>query len=304
MTTLTGQSFQIEYPEADGEPMAESDPARDYLIYGVEALDIYFQSRRNVYVSGNLFIYYQQGDPSAVVSPDVFVVFGVSKRKRRSYQLWREGNKAPAFVLEVTSRTTRKQDEEEKPKLYAQLGVQEYFQYDPVGDYLQPQLKGSRLIDGQYQAIETQTLSPPRMGMSEVISLHSQVLGLDLRLEEPGFAVAIGSAQAIAEMPRELRFYDPQTNEKLLSHRESEQARQLAEQAQAQAEQAQAQAEQAQIQAEQALQSEAQARRAAVPRLRAMGLNVEQIAQALELPVAEVERMASMGESDGNPVTS
>ncbi len=73
-------SSEIVCPSSDGAPMAESDSARDYLIYAVEALDIYFQNRPDVYVSGNLYIYYKPGVPSAVVAPDVFVVFGVSKR--------------------------------------------------------------------------------------------------------------------------------------------------------------------------------------------------------------------------------
>ena len=53
-------SNEVFYPEGDGLPIAESDPARDYLIYGVEALSLYFQTRSDVYVSGNLFIYYKQ----------------------------------------------------------------------------------------------------------------------------------------------------------------------------------------------------------------------------------------------------
>lgn len=48
--------FEIEYPEADGEPMSESDQTRDYLIYGIKALRHYFRNRADVYVSGNLFI--------------------------------------------------------------------------------------------------------------------------------------------------------------------------------------------------------------------------------------------------------
>jgi hypothetical protein len=61
--TLTSSQLKtpIIYPDTDGAPMAESDPARDYLIYSVEALSIYFQNRDDVYVSGNLFIYYKQG---------------------------------------------------------------------------------------------------------------------------------------------------------------------------------------------------------------------------------------------------
>ena len=166
----------IVYPDTDGAPMAESDPARDYLIYAVEALSLYFQDREDVYVSGNLFIYYKQGIPDAVVAPDVFVVFGVSDRKRLSYKVWQEGGKTPDFVLEVTSATTRNSDEEEKPQKYAQMEVAEYFQYDPTGDYLQPQLKGSRLVNGKYQSLRGEVLE------DGTLSIHSQALGLDLRL--------------------------------------------------------------------------------------------------------------------------
>jgi Uma2 family endonuclease len=73
--------------------MTESDATREYLIYAVEVLRLHFESRRQVYVSGNLFIYYEEGNPKAVVSPDVFVVFGVSPRFRRSYKTWQEMEK-------------------------------------------------------------------------------------------------------------------------------------------------------------------------------------------------------------------
>jgi Uma2 family endonuclease len=192
----------IIYPDTDGSPMAESDPARDYLIYSVEALSIYFQNRDDIYVSGNLFIYYKQGVPSAVVAPDVFVIFGVPNKKRLSYKVWEENNKAPDFILEITSLTTQENDEQEKPLKYAQMGVREYFQYDPTGDYLQPPLKGSRLVNNGYQPIP-ETILP-----DGVLSIHSQVLGLDLRLIEG-----------------KLRFYNPQIGKKLLSHQETEQAR-------------------------------------------------------------------------------
>lgn len=237
----------IVYPDSDGAPMAESDPARDYLIYGVEALNIYFQNRADVYVSGNLFIYYKKGVPSAVVAPDVFVVFGVEKKKRKSYKVWEEGGKVPSFILEVTSATTQENDEEQKPKTYARMGVLEYFQYDPTGDYLNPQLKGLHLVEGEYQLITPNFLA-------NGVIIYSQVLGLDLRLIEG-----------------ELRFYHPQTGERLLSPEETEQARR---------------------QAEQALQQEAQARRDAIPRLLGLGLNVEQVAEALSLSVEEVRQFS------------
>jgi Uma2 family endonuclease len=61
------------------------------------------------------------------------------------------------FVLEITSLTTKQQDEEAKPRLYASLGIQEYFQYDPTGDYLNPQLKGKQLVNGSYEPIQSAT---------------------------------------------------------------------------------------------------------------------------------------------------
>jgi Uma2 family endonuclease len=284
MTTFAANS-RIEYPDSDGEPMAESDSARAYLTYCVEALDIYFQSRPGVYVSGNLFIYYCQGDPSAVVAPDVFVAFGVSKRQRRSYQLWREGNKVPAFVLEITSATTKSKDEIDKPRLYAQLGVQEYFQYDPTGDYLKPQLKGFTLVSGEYQPISP---TSPTDSQDSELCLHSQALGLNLCLQMGATqSLRLSEVDALL-MPRELRLYDPQTGEKLLSHRETEQARLEAEQARLAESEARAQAEQACLAESEARSQAEQARLTAVPRLLQMGLTPEQVAEALGLGLDDV----------------
>ncbi len=270
------------YPYCDGEPMAESDPARDYLIYGVEALSIYFQNREDVYVSGNLYLYYQKGVPKAVVAPDVFVIFGVEKKKRKVYKVWEEGGKVPNFILEVTSKKTKKVDEEEKPITYQNLGVEEYFQYDPTGDYLKQQLKGVRLVEGVYQPIAKSVAT------GGVVSMYSETLELDLRL-----------------INKELRFYNPQTNEKLLSYQETEEARLAETQARREAEQgrlieaqARREAEKAQREAEKERLAEAQARREAeqaqreaVPRLWALGLSVEQIAAALSLSIEEVQRL-------------
>jgi Uma2 family endonuclease len=61
------------------------------------------------------------------------VVFGVPRRKRRVYLLWEE-RRAPSFVIEVTSRKTRKIDWEKKYELYARLGVTEYVLFDPLDE--------------------------------------------------------------------------------------------------------------------------------------------------------------------------
>jgi Uma2 family endonuclease len=197
---------QIEYPSSDGEPMAESDFQRKPLIYTVEALGIYFQNRPDVYVSGDLFIYYEEGNPQARVAPDVFVVFGVSKEDRPSYFVWKEG-KTPDFVLEITSRSTVSVDQGAKRGIYAYMGVTEYFQYDPTGDYLRPSLRGLRLAGENYVPIRS------RMTADGAHIVPSEVLELELRHDDSG-----------------LRLYDPASGKKLLSHQEAEAAR-LEEQA-------------------------------------------------------------------------
>jgi len=58
----------IEYPDSDGKPIAEGDIQRDYIIYVIDALRTYFHNRSDVYISGNLFIYYEQGNPQSVVA--------------------------------------------------------------------------------------------------------------------------------------------------------------------------------------------------------------------------------------------
>ena len=185
--------------------MAESDFQRGPLTYAVEALRIYFRDHPDVYVSGNLFIYYEEGNPQAVVAPDVFVVFGASKQDRMTYRLWEEPA-APGWVMEITSRSTRQEDQGAKRALYTRLGVQEYWQYDPTGDYLNPPLQGLRLEAGAYAPIAAQHLPDGTQ------ALHSGVLGLDVRLEDG-----------------RMYFYDVDRGEKLLNHEEAEQRRRAAE---------------------------------------------------------------------------
>jgi len=207
MSTVIHPATEIYYPDSDGQPMAGSDFQREPLIYAVESLRIHFRRREDVYVSGNMFLYYEEGNPKAVVAPDVFVVIGAPNRDRYSYKLWQEP-KGPDFVLEITSKSTRTEDRGPKRGIYALLGVSEYWQYDPTGDYLQPPLQAFRLVEENYWPMPAATLPDGSRVM------HSAVLGLELRLEN-GI----------------LRFYDPLTGQKLLSHEEAEQARQQAEQA-------------------------------------------------------------------------
>ena len=181
----------VEYPSSDGKPIAESDSQRIPLTYAVDRLRYHFRNHADVYASGNLLIYYEEGNPRARVAPDVFVVFGVRNVERSSYRLWEEG-KGPDFVLEITSRATWREDQRKKRELYRRLGVREYWQYDPTRDYLEPPLQGSELVEGAYERL------PEREMADGTLALRSEVLGLELRLTG-----------------RRLRFHDPQSGEDL-----------------------------------------------------------------------------------------
>jgi len=140
----------VHYPESDGKPVAESDLHRTLLLGTVEALAWHFRSDPDIYVSGNMLLYYVEGDPRKCVAPDVFVVKGVIKRMRGNYRLWAEGQ-SPCLVIEFTSKSTRREDQHGKRALYARIGVREYFLFDPEGDYLRPRFQGYRLVDGDFE---------------------------------------------------------------------------------------------------------------------------------------------------------
>ena len=167
----------VEYPCSDGQPMAESEIHAQCMMYATAALRRHFQrhAQRDVYVSSNHFIYYERGNPRAVVAPDVYVVIGAPVHLRDSYLLWNEP-KGPDFVLEATSRSTRREDLGHKREVYAALGVTEYFLYDPRDEYLTPPLQGFTLEDGQYRPLPAMTVLPGRG-----VAIRSEVLGLELR---------------------------------------------------------------------------------------------------------------------------
>ena len=147
-TVASTRKRLLEYPTSDGKPMAETDLHRDLMLALIETLKFWFAPKPKYYVSGNLLIYYEPGNKRKHVSPDVFVVPGVAKKARPYYLTWEEG-RTPDFVIELTSSSTRREDTDRKFRFYRdRLKVQEYFLFDPFGDYLDPQLQGYRLLAG------------------------------------------------------------------------------------------------------------------------------------------------------------
>ncbi|MBD0311070.1 MAG: Uma2 family endonuclease, partial [Microcoleus sp. T1-bin1] len=201
--------------------------------------------------------------------------FGVANRKRDNYKVWEEGGITPDFVLEITSQTTQTKDQETKPEIYRALGVREYFQYDPSGDYLNPILQGVRLINNQYEPIAANNIA------FDTLWLFSEVLGLELHI-----------------ISGELRFRVPETGEFLKTHKEENLGRLAEEEARLVAESAFQQSEQARLAAESAFQQSEQARLAAESTLRDLvtqllnsGMSLEQVAQMMNLSTVEVRRL-------------
>ncbi len=171
---------EIDYPESDGKPMAETPEHRDVLTESVETLKDRFANHPKVYVSGNMMMYHVRGDTRRHFSTDVFVAFGIPKLpERRVYLLWKE--KSPDVAIELTSKSTKKKDTKDKFELYHELRIREYFLFDPLEEYLKPSLQGFRLMEEDYVRIEPVDGRLP----SEVLQLHLERQGWQLRFWDP-----------------------------------------------------------------------------------------------------------------------
>ena len=182
MSRVIRPAAVVDYPYSDGRPLAESEAQLRAILYLVTALYAHFRDREDVYVGADMFIYHERGNPEAAVAPDVFVAVGAPKRardRRLSYKLWEEP-KGPDFVLEVASRRTWVKDRDEKRALYARLGVEEYWLYDPTGERIRPRLRALRLETDGYRE-----LAPEAAALAGRY-LRSAVLGLDVRVDGAG----------------------------------------------------------------------------------------------------------------------
>ena len=156
---------EIIYPSSDGEPLAETQQHVLAILMALALLRLYLQEQQAV-VFADQFLYYIEGNSRARVAPDVMVVFDIEKRLYPNYKIW-EGQQTPAIIFEVTSAGTKETDWNFKKTLYEQLGVTEYWLFDPYGEWITEQLQGYRVNeDGVYK--------PIRDNCSEVLQLKLQ----------------------------------------------------------------------------------------------------------------------------------
>ena len=239
--------FSIVYPSSDGERMSENDFQFTVIIETAAFLRHRYAARPDIYVGGNLLMYYRMNDNQTRVSPDVFAVFGVTdKSPRHSWIVWREG-KPPDFVLEVAAPVTWRREGAAKRDIYAEMGVPEYWRFDPTGECFSPPLAGERLgDDGEYHPIPLDT------DPDGSLRSRSDVLGLDLCASPDGW----------------LRLHDPAAGQWRRNYYEAAAARQAAAVARQTAESARRAAEAARQAAEADRQADAAARQAAEDEIR------------------------------------
>ncbi len=208
----------VFYPESDGKPMAETDIHRILLLELVGVLQYAFPE---AYVSGNICLYYEEGNPKKMISPDVLLCRSQSRDIKRVYLAW-EPDAQLDLVIELSSASTKRVDYNKKKQLYAEiLQVPYYVIFDPE----RLTLNAFVLQDGEYQDLKIEN------GHCTLDKLNIS-LGIDT--------------------DRLLRVFDRYGRPVLTSDERAEQAEGQLEQAKAQAKQAEGQLEQVKEQVTQA----------------------------------------------------
>lgn len=231
MTSLVPQArTEVFYPSSDGEPLAETSVHIDAIINAVVALRQYLAGQQAIVLT-NQFLYYAEGFPKLRVAPDIMVIFNVAPGPRDSYKTWEE-KQIPSVIFEITSASTRDQDETFKKTLYEQMEVQEYWQFDPNGEWIAEQLRGYRLQGEAYVPITN--------GQSESLRLRLEVDGQLLaffresgeKLLAPNDLIEALRQETLARQSAEVQL-EQERQRAEQEHQRAEQERQRAEQAEA-----------------------------------------------------------------------
>ncbi len=124
-------ALQIDYPDSDGQPMADNTLQFQWIVTLKENLELQFSDRADVFVAGDLLWYPVEGSNEIRRAPYVLVALGRPKGKRGSYRQWQEDNITPQVVFEVLSPGNTLAEMALKWQFYDRYGVEEYYLYDP-----------------------------------------------------------------------------------------------------------------------------------------------------------------------------
>lgn len=223
--------------------MADNTKQFRWIMVIYHNLEWLFADDPNVFVAGDLLWYPVEGNNKIRNAPDVMVVFGRPKGDRGSYMQWKEDNIAPQVVFEILSPGNTLTEMNKKQVFYDRYGVEEYYLYDPEKNDLSGWLRVEERLD---------VIDSPDGWMSPRLGIRFDLSGEELQIYRPD-------------------------GTKFLSYTEIcqllEQEQQRAQQAEQQLEQERQRAEQA----EQQLEQERQRAERLAERLRAAGIDPEQV---------------------------
>jgi Uma2 family endonuclease len=128
---MVTQLKPIQYPESDGQPMADNTLQYRWIVTIQGGIDAMFKNNPDVFVAGDLLWYPVEGNNKIRIAPDILVAFERPKGDRGSYLQWKENNITPQVVFEILSPGNTLTEMAKKLQFYNQYGVEEYYLYDP-----------------------------------------------------------------------------------------------------------------------------------------------------------------------------
>ena len=218
--SAAARTDEVFYPSSDGKPMAENMWQAEAIMNAASDLKM---ALPQALVAADILMYPEEGNRYNNIAPDVLVAFGLNTHKRMTYRVWEEG-KPPDWVLEVASPSTeeddRRRNDRKKRGRYAEMGVPEYWLFDPTGDVYTdgtPRLLGLKLVRGEYRPLASRLVAGERVIRSKVLGLdvlpdgellrfRDSATGLDVRHRCEDWAAA--EQEAAARAAAEVRIAD------------------------------------------------------------------------------------------------
>ena len=144
------------------KPMADNTEQYRWIVIIKENLEILFAAQDNVFIAADLLWYPVRSKIISPTAPDVMVVFGRQKGKRRSYRQWNEENVPPQVVFEILSASNDADEMSRKLEFNNTYGVEEYYIYDPQSFQLDGWLRQGRNLNKLW---ELDGWVSPRLGI-------------------------------------------------------------------------------------------------------------------------------------------
>jgi Uma2 family endonuclease len=160
---------EIIYPEQRLDDMGETSIHVKLITTLLQLLLNFYHNKNDVFLSGNMNLYYEKGKPNKWYAPDLLIAFGVPNYERSSYQVWKE-KFFPQVIIEIASERTWENDVSEKYKFYSDNGVEEYYILDPEFSYLPAPMLAFHRQNGRLLSanIENNRIFSPRLELEIV----------------------------------------------------------------------------------------------------------------------------------------